>query len=145
MELHIHPDRDLFSGDGYGPGCSGQCYAGEGNGDNRAEAKVHEKRVEVKPSTSKTKEGGYNQKGHEAFKLKEKQVKKLTQHTLCKCVIVLLFQTCKDFNMKEGGCKFGATCKYKHACSKKLSPSRICWGSHRKVDCTERTFGAGWK
>ena len=92
VELHIHPDRDLFSGDGYGPGCSGQCYAGEGNGDNRAEAKVHEKRVEVKPSTSKTKEGGYNQKGHEAFKLKEKQVKKLTQHTLCKCVIVLFFR-----------------------------------------------------
>lgn len=23
VELQIHPDRDLFTGDGYGPGCSG--------------------------------------------------------------------------------------------------------------------------
>ncbi len=80
VELHIHPDRDLFSGDGYGPGCSGRCYAGEGSGDNKGEVK-HEKRMEVKPSMSKNKEGGYsqreggyNQKGHEAFRQKEKQV-----------------------------------------------------------------------
>ena len=77
VELHVHPDRDLFSGDGYGPGCSGQCYGGEGDGDNKVGAKVQEKRVEVKPSTSKSKDGGYNQKGHEAFRLKEKQVEYL--------------------------------------------------------------------
>lgn len=77
VELHIHPDRDLFSGDGYGPGCSGRCYGAGGNGGNGPEVKAQEKRAEVKPSGSKTKEGGYNQKGHEAFRLKEKQVRKL--------------------------------------------------------------------
>ena len=79
VEMHIHPDRDLFSGDGYGPGCSGRCYAAEGTGDNKGGVK-HEKRVEVKPSTSKSKEGGYNQKGHEAFRQKEKQVRCFSKH-----------------------------------------------------------------
>ena len=70
VEMQIHPDRDLFTGDGYGPGCSGKCYReknsdegknhGGSGGSGGAKGKGHEKKE------------GFNKSGHEAFKKKEK-------------------------------------------------------------------------
>ena len=50
-------------------------------------------------------------------------------------------KTCKDYNMSE--CRYGDSCKYKHACSARLAPTKICWGPHKRPECREPKVGLG--
>ena len=40
-------------------------------------------------------------------------------------------------------CRYGDSCKYKHACSARLAPTKICWGPHKRPECREPKVGLG--
>jgi hypothetical protein len=97
VEMRVFVDlKALMTGDGYGPGCSGNgpCYkAVTVDGVKEVEKKEVAKPVHKKKSM-------YEEAGHAEFKRKEAM-------------------TCRDYNTKESGCNKDP-CKWKHACSKKV-------------------------
>lgn len=121
VEMRFVVDQvDLYSGDGYGAGCSGlgKCYKDDPEVRKEArEAEREEPREHVREEKAK-KRSAYDKAGHEEFKRKEKQ-------------------TCRDFNVKPEGCTHDP-CKFKHKCSQKVGQGRICWEAHKKVNCPHK-------
>ena len=120
VELRLHVDqRDLYSGDGYGAGCSGQgrCYKGSEE-DGKEAAEREEPSGPAREEKKSKKRSDYDRAGHEEFKKKEKM-------------------TCRDFNVKPEGCTHNP-CKFKHKCSMKIGQGRICWQEHKKVNCPNK-------
>ena len=119
VEMRLVVDQvDLYSGDGYGAGCSGQgnCYKVDPE-DRKEGGEKEEPKEHVKEDKGKRR-SAYDKAGHDEFKRKEKQ-------------------TCRDFNVKPEGCSYNP-CKFKHRCSMKTGQGRICWQEHKKMNCPHR-------
>ena len=134
--MQIHVDKDLYTGDGYGPGCKGNCGKEAVETSTSADGKGGEKKkAEKKPSE-------YRKTADEQFRKKERLTCKVRARSVKHCICFLkLNVSLQDWNLGE--CRYGAGCKYKHKCSKRIAPAKICWKEHKKTECTENTFGLG--
>ena len=78
--MQIHVDKDLYTGDGYGPGCKGNCGKEAVETGTSADGKGGEKKkVEKKPSE-------YRKTADEQFRKKERLTCKVRARSVKHCI-----------------------------------------------------------